>query len=369
MIIAWRRGKPDLENCAPIDSYDRATPTSASKSSYTLFVKASHRFTDLARGSRTRVPDFFVVGHMKSGTTALHAMLRRHPQIFMARGKEPWFLASELRECAALRPAGSGRTPETLEEYLSLFEAAHPEQCVGEASALYLWSRTAAKAIADLQPAARIIAVLREPASFLRSLHLQFVQTYLDPEKDFRKALSMENARRQGRGLARNEYWPGATLYSEHVRYVEQLQRYRRLFPEDQMLVLVYDDFRRDNEATVRAIWRFLGVDDTAPIHVREANPTVRVRARHLYELVHTVAVGRSPLSRAVNVTARALAPAQLSRETALGIRNRLFFDKPEPPDEELMLELRRRFKPEVETLSELLGRDLVTLWDYDRVG
>jgi Sulfotransferase domain len=368
-IIAGDAGGLTWRAYAPTDSYDRATATNASKASYTLIMKASHGFTDAARGSRKRVPDFFVVGHMKSGTTALYGMLRHHPQIFMDSGKEPWFLASELRERAALRPAGTGRTPETLEEYLSLFEGARPGQRVGEASALYLWSRTAAKAIADLQPAARIIAVLREPAGFLRSLHLQFVQTYLDPEKDFRKALSLENARRQGRSLARNEYWPGATLYSEHVRYVEQLQRYKRLFPENQMLVLIYDDFRRDNEATVRAIWRFLGVDDAAPIHVSEANPTVRVRGRHLYELVHRVAVGRSPLSRAVNVTAKALAPAQLSRETAVGIRDRLFFDKPEPPDEALMLELRRRFKPEVEALSEHLGRDLVTLWGYDRVG
>ena len=30
------------------------------------------------------------------------------------------------------------------------------------------------------------------------------------------------------------------------------------------------------------------------------------------------------------------------------------------------MLELRRRFKPEVEATSEYLGRDLVALWGYD---
>jgi hypothetical protein len=33
------------------------------------------------------------------------------------------------------------------------------------------------------------------------------------------------------------------------------------------------------------------------------------------------------------------------------------------------MIELRRRFKPEVIALSEFLDRDLVTLWGYDRVG
>ena len=84
------------------------------------------------------------------------------------------------------------------------------------------WSQTSPlfRAIADLQPDARIIAILREPASFLRSLHLQFVQVYIEPEKDLRKALSLEGARRQGRKLPRNEYWPGATFYSDQVRYI-----------------------------------------------------------------------------------------------------------------------------------------------------
>ena len=42
-----------------------------------------------------RVPDFFIVGHAKSGTTALYEMLRAHPQIFMPDLKEPKFFAYE----------------------------------------------------------------------------------------------------------------------------------------------------------------------------------------------------------------------------------------------------------------------------------
>ena len=49
-----------------------------------------------------------------------------------------------------------------------------------------------------MQPDARIIAILREPASFLRSLHLQLLQNHVETEKDLRKALALEAARRQG---------------------------------------------------------------------------------------------------------------------------------------------------------------------------
>jgi hypothetical protein len=49
--------------------------------------------------------------------------------------------------------------------------------------------------------------------------------------------------------------------------------------------------------------------------------------------------------------------------------KRRFVFSDPGPPDEDLMLELRRRFKGEVEAVSEYLGRDLVTLWGYDGIG
>jgi hypothetical protein len=312
-----------------------------------------------------RIPDFFIVGHAKSGTTALYEMLRRHPQIYMPEGKEPWFFADELHERTPPRPEG---TPQTLEQYMSLFDAARPGQRVGEATALYLWSRTAARRIANARPDARIIAILREPASFLQSLHLQFTQTYVEVEGDLRKALALEHDRRQGRHVPRYTYWPQALLYSEHVRYVEQLSRYRAVFAPEQMLVLVYDDFRRENEATARQVLRFLDVDDSQPIDPVEANPTVRARSQRLNELVHAVSVGRGPVSLGVKAGLKTIVPGRLRGRALRATQRHLVFAEPRPPDERLMLELRRRFKPEVLALSEHLGRDLVSLWGYDRI-
>jgi hypothetical protein len=324
---------------------------------------ASSSAADLTDLKDTRRPDFFIVGQPKSGTTALYEMLRPHPQIYMPDSKEPWFLATELLERCPPRPGG---TPATLQEYLSWFDSAGPGQLIGEASALYLWSRTAAGRIFDLQPQARIIAVLREPASLLRSLHLQFVQTYVETETDFRKAISLEDSRREGRNISRHSYWPKALLYSDHARYVEQLHRYDSLFPRAQMLVLIYDDFRRDNEGTVRSVMRFLGVDDTLPIELSDANPSVQVRSRTLRDLMHAVSVGRGPLSLGAKRAIKAVTPRGARRSALRAAQSRLLFVDPQPPDERFNAELRRRFKPEVVALSEYLGRDLVSLWGYD---
>ncbi len=315
------------------------------------------------RGLQKRVPDFFIVGHPKSGTTALYEMLRRHPQIYMTDFAEPAFFASELP-----REAHRSSLPRTLEEYLSLFDAAGSQQRLGERSATYLWSATAAERIAAVQPAARVIAILREPASFLRSLHLQNLQSHYETESDLGAALALEDVRREGRCIPRGCSRPQALLYSEYVRFVEQLERYHQAFPREQVLVLIYDDYRRDNDTVVRTVLRFLEVDDRVPFDVIEANSTVRMRSQRLDELVHAVSVGHGPVSRAVKASVKALAPQWL-RHLALGVvRKRLVLAPPDPADEELMTQLRRRYKPEVVAVSEYLGRDLVSLWGYDQI-
>lgn len=312
-----------------------------------------------------RMPDFFLVGQPKSGTTALYEMLRRHPRIFMPENKEPWFLAQELLDRAPPRPQG---TPRTLTEYQALFSGADPEQLVGEATAMYLWSPTAAERIAQARPDARIIVILREPTSLLRSLHLQWVKSYVETETDLRRALELEPARRQGREIPRYTYWPQGLLYSDHVRYVEQLRRYHRVFPPEQVLTLIYDDFRRDNASVVRRVLSFLGVDENVQIEPREANPTVAVRSGRLHGLVHAVSVGRGPVSRAVKETIKAVTPRALRRDALHAVNRSVLYSGKPPDDDELMLELRRRYRGEVAALSEYIDRDLLALWGYDEL-
>ncbi|MGH2855776.1 MAG: sulfotransferase family protein [Solirubrobacteraceae bacterium] len=316
-----------------------------------------------ARAAQGRVPDFFLVGHPKCGTTALYDMLAEHPQVFTPELREPAFFAGEL-------PREDHRTtlPASLDEYRSLFADAAPGQLVGERSAMYLWSATAAGRIAAAQPAARIVAILREPASFLRSLHLQNLQSRYETETDLRLALELEDARRRGERIPRGCKRPQALLYSEYVRFVEQLRRFHAVFAPEQVLVLIYDDYRADNEATVRRVLGFVGAEEGVPIAPTEANTTVRIRSQQLDELVHSVSVGRGPVSHAVKASVKALTPRPLRRRALKAVQRRLILAPPPPIDDRLMLELRRRYQPEVVALSEYVGRDLVSLWGYDRL-
>src|SRR5271165_2528122 len=206
-----------------------------------------------------RMPDFFIVGHAKSGTTALYEMLRRHPQVFMPEykggaGKEPWYFSRDNphpQRSGERDISFTGRTAMSEDEYLGLFEGAREGQLRGEASSSYLWSRTAASRIAAVRPDARIIAIIREPASFLYSLHLQLLQNKHESVYEFRDAIELDRARLENRNIPSTSYWPSALIYSDRVRYVEQLGRYHEQFGADQVLVMIYDDFRDDNAATL----------------------------------------------------------------------------------------------------------------------
>jgi hypothetical protein len=293
-------------------------------------------------------------------------MLRRHPEIFMPDVKETWYFASELRSPGKRRRLAE--RPETFEEYLSLFENARPGERVGENSPAYLMSSSAARRIGDAQPDARIIAILREPASFLRSFHLQCLRNHVETEKSFAKAIALEDPRRAGQRLPRHSQRPHELLYSDHVRYVMQLQSYHAVFPRERVLVLIYEDFRRDNEATVRKVLNFLDVDDSAPIEVLEANPSYRVRSPQLHELVRSVYMGRGPVSRRVKAGVTSLTSRELRRDLLRLTLRRVVYGQPQSEDDSVMLELRRRCKAEVVALSEYLDRDLVGLWGYDQL-
>ena len=306
------------------------------------------------------IPDFFLVGQPKSGSTALYEMLRQHPAIYMPDLKEPDFFSTDLRR--RFPPRIGGPLPQTMDEYLNLFVPAEPGQIVGEASVFYLRSHVAAAGIARLNPEARIIVVLREPAQLLRSMHLQVLQAQIETVKDLRTALALEPRRRLGQAVPRSSHQPQLLLYSEHVRYVDQLRRFSDLFPRDQMAILLYDDFLADNHATLQRLFRFLGVDDSLRVAPSEANASVLVRSATASDLLHRVSVGRGPASRVVKQLVKLVSSRQIRRRL-LGAGQRALQASPPPVDPDLMMELRLQYAPEVARLSDYLGRDVESIW------
>jgi hypothetical protein len=294
--------------------------------------------------------DFFVVGQPKAGTTALYRMLDQHPRIFMPSLKEPQFFAKDMKR--RFDPERWPVLPQSMDEYLALFGGAGDDQLLGEASTLYLPSAVAAGEISRFNPEAKIVAVLREPASLLRSLHLQKLKDRNEVHDDLRLALELEGERRQGREIPDTCYRPQELFYVDNVRYVEQLERY----DDFDTLVIPYDGLRGDNQATVNEVFRFL---DLAEVEVSavEANPSVVVRSRKASRALRSISTG--PTRWAARVVPRKVRRRLLSAAYAK-VR-----PAPAPMDADLATELRERFRSEVVALSEYTGRDFTALWGY----
>ncbi|MFQ5571827.1 MAG: sulfotransferase [Rhodothermales bacterium] len=310
-------------------------------------------------------PSFFIAGNSKGGTTALHRFLNAHPAIFMCRPKEPNYFARDF--CRDPDPTGSFH-PMKEAAYLDLFSKARPDQRCGEASACYLYSRVAAQALHAFDPSAKIIFILREPVDFLYSYYLQLLQnpvTEGERVKDFRKALSLETARRQGRHLPRGCRLPEFLYYSERVKYAEHLERFFTYFDRSQIKIIIYDDFKRDNEGTYRDVLAFLDVDPTfTPKDFQIHNRGAVLRSRHLRRIIHKVAFGEGWAAPLKPVLKRLL-PVHLRRTLMHKTFKRFVFKPKQPLDPALVYELKQTFRDEVIRLSEFLGRDMLSLWGY----
>jgi hypothetical protein len=244
-----------------------------------------------------RLPDFLLLGAAKCGTSALHAALARHPRLYLSEPKEPKFF---LTDGPPPRTGGGPGDVATWREhvwrradYEFLFAAAPPGARCGESTVFYLYDLAAQVRIRALLPAARLIAVLREPVERAHSNWAHLRGAGLEPEADFRTALEAEPAR-VAAGWA--HFWH----YTAQGRYGEQLAHLFGLFPPEQVLLLRYRELRDAPAATADRVCRFLGVQ-TGVItgvprrHVRPdvtgrtAGPTAAERAAALPRFVDDV--------------------------------------------------------------------------------
>jgi hypothetical protein len=218
------------------------------------------------------MPDFLIIGAPKAGTTALHVALAAHPELFMSRVKEPKFFMTD----GVPPPSGGGPGDAATRrknvwdrgDYEALFSAAPAGAKKGESTTLYLRDADALTRIHRELPAARLIAVLRDPIDRAHSNWTHLYSAGLEPESDFRRACALED-QRMAAGWA--PFW----RYLGQGRYGEQLEHLYSLFPREQVLLLRYRDLRDHPIDALDRVCTFLGVSTGAVPEMPAANVTV----------------------------------------------------------------------------------------------
>jgi hypothetical protein len=304
-----------------------------------------------ATGALATMPNFFIIGAAKSGTSALWHHLREHPQIYMSPRKQTRFFAFDVEDPPLRGPAP--KDPELpyaiadLRDYVALFEGVGDETAVGEASWTYLYRPQAPRRIRERVPDAKVIAILRNPADRAFSHYTQNRQAGREPLDDFARALEREEAR------IRDDWWP-EFHYVQMGLYRAQLRRYFDTFGRDQIKVYLHEDLSRDPHGLLRDAFGFLGVDETfTPRTAIRSNPSGAPRSKSLHALLRRMEAVKPRVERFVpEERLRPLLRASRNLKNRNTIRFRL------SPDERRWI-IDEYFREDLEGLQDLIQRDL----------
>ncbi len=306
----------------------------------------------------TRVPNLFIVGAPKSGTTSLYEYLKGHPEVFMSVVKEPCYFARDLAKDDLGNFLVYGRDKKL---YFDLFKDAGDALRLGEGSTRYLYSKEAPALIREASPDARIVAMLRNPVDMIHSLHAHKLAAATEDIDEFEQALAAEEDRHAGRRLPAHSN-PLLATYRDRARFGEQLPRWFDAFGRSGVHVIIFEDMVRQPEVEFRRLLEFLGVEGTyKPESFAAYNTAHGARSMFIRRLLN----GRIPQWMVWGLLPKVIGDTR-TRGLVRRFRHSWFHRRPiqkGAPAPELRHRLEDEFAPDVARLSELLGRDLGQLW------
>lgn len=176
--------------------------------------------------------DFVIIGAMKAGTTELSMQVAAHPGVCFCDEKEPHFFVR------------NSDWKEKLDAYHQLFSP-RPGQITGEASTSYSFLGEypeVAERLFEYNPAIKLLFMVRDPVDRIKSHYAHRLMhgiAELDPESEL--------------SIRKEEYL-------NRSRYGHTLNTFLSIFPADQVLLLYFDEYTQNPEATMEKVFGFLGL-------------------------------------------------------------------------------------------------------------
>ncbi len=284
-------------------------------------------------------PNLFIVGAPKCGTTAWYRYLGAHPDIFFPEEKEPHYFALDL-------PGFRRITSEP--DYLDMFSEAGDATIAGEASVFYMCSNVAAEQIHRFNPQAKVLIFLRDQEHCIPSLHQQLLFTFADTMQDFADAWR-QSGRRPKDSIPSTNQDEKILDYKAMGRFREQVARFARLFPRENIRIIRFDDWVNDPRSTYVEILDFLGVSDDGRMEFPRVNEArfhqLRGLGRFLQHPPAWVEIPKRQVKKLLGVKTLGIADAIASVNLKKG-----YTDK---PSDQLRQEMRSYYAGEGQTIED----------------
>jgi hypothetical protein len=218
------------------------------------------------RSKRRRIDrlDFILAGAQKSGTTALHYFLSKHPSITMGDKEEIHFFDNE--------EIFSG--PVDYELLHKHFPAVSPSIIVGECTPIYIYWKPAMERIWKYNPEIKLLIILRNPVD--RAFAHWNMQRFKGREPlDFLDAVEEEKSRAQEAAPLQSRRYS----YVDRGLYAGQIERVFQFFPRKKVKIIKFENFRDKNRETLNEIFRFVGVKPLTWLRNKDRNVVPYERA------------------------------------------------------------------------------------------
>jgi hypothetical protein len=232
------------------------------------------------------MPNFFLIGANKAGTTSLHYYLSQHPDVFMSNPKEPRFFSAEYDR--------------GFEYYRrTYFRGYGGERVVGDAATQHLYLPFVAKRIAANIHEPRFTVICRNPVDRLVSNYWH--RTSIDLEsRSFEEVIDL-NLRLLAKGQAfatereailyanvfRDRGDAGLIrdfcFYIESGYYAQNIEAYRSIFGTDRIKILFFEDLEANPEEVTNELLDFLGL---TPMSLSDARRLNEARSRSAARVV-----------------------------------------------------------------------------------
>lgn len=217
------------------------------------------------------LPNFIIAGAPKSATSTLYEYIKQHPDIYMSPVKEPFFFDFNYKK--------------GIDFYESFFEGHNGEKAIGEATVWYMSWKSVPERIYTVIPEVKLIFILRNPVERAFSNYLMDLRSgRYTPKQTFGYVIRNET---KISGIGRRIVSGGF--------YYQHLKRFENYFSRENMLILLYDDFKKDVRLVEKSIYNFLSVDP----NFKADKPSNKMEAEYLYnnELLTKVSKSFTPFN------------------------------------------------------------------------
>lgn len=211
------------------------------------------------------LPNTFLIGVQKAGTTSLDNWLGQHPDVYRYASLKDIPLFAKFHDEHSLNERLSIEKPGYANEKIILHTAVN-----------YIFYPSLLKKIAEHSPNAKLIIVLRNPVERAISSYLYF-HKMMREKRSIEDALIYEPKKDFEITRDNNDF-----TYIEHGLYYQQIKNCLQYFSKDQLMILDYNELRFNAPALIKKIFLFLNVDENFQPSFAISNVTGNLKSRYL---------------------------------------------------------------------------------------